>query len=646
MRSEFEVAFNEIAELRNLPRDIVLEALSNALISAYRRDAGIGNAQRIEANIDPTTGRARVFVEKEVVDDVMDSRTEVHLDKARFFEPEAQVGDIVMVMVEGSMKKYGRIAAQTAKQVILQKIREAERSQLFEEFSVREGDLVNGTIQSLNTNLITVSLGRAEAIMPRTQQIPGEKFKPHDKLRAYIMEVKKTNRGPQIVLSRAHRDMLRRLLEYEVPEIYNGQVEIKSIAREAGYRSKVAVAALQDGIDPVGACVGMRGGRIQNIVKELHDEKIDVIEWNPNQEQFIAKALSPARVTGVYLEDDPDSGRTAVVIVPDDQLSLAIGKEGQNARLAAKLTGWRIDIKSVTEAVQEALENLETPPLNTLSKQQEDMFAEAVRILEKKSLNRAVQPEEFALLGKLADMVQRKWMQTREVARKERRAQIEAVKRTLPPGAFQTPIDALDLPDPMKEALRAFNTVGDIMLVALLDERRIKAKLAEFDDDALAQVQDALARVVINEYVEPEVTEAEAAVEAEPVVEVALDDQPIAAAPPVPVRAADEGDEPDAMPDAFPDLPEAVAPAKPKPQHQPQARPQRTFEPVPAAPAVDTEDEDDDVDSVLKKGTKAGKNKKGKKGRQVVFDEERGETVIKRQRKSGRGDWQDWDDEL
>jgi transcription termination/antitermination protein NusA len=647
MRSEFEVAFNEIAELRNLPRDIVLEALSNALMSAYRRDAGIGNAQRIEANIDPTTGRARVFVEKEVVDDVLDPRTEVDLDKARFYEPECQVGDIVMVMVEGSMKKYGRIAAQTAKQVILQKIREAERTQLFEEFSVREGDLVNGTVQSLNTNLITVSLGRAEAIMPRTQQIPGEKFKPHDKLRAYIMEVKRSTRGPQIILSRAHRDMLRRLLEYEVPEIYNGQVEIKSIAREAGYRSKVAVAALQEGIDPVGACVGMRGGRIQNIVKELHDEKIDVIEWNPNQEQFIAKALSPARVTGVYLEDDPDSGRTAVVIVPDDQLSLAIGKEGQNARLAAKLTGWRIDIKSVAEAVQEALDNRDSAPLSTLSKQQTDLFAEAERILEKKALNRAIQPEEFTMLGKLADMVQRKWMQSREVVRKERRAQIEGVKKTLPPGAFQTPIDKLDLPDAMKEALRIFNTVGDIMLVALLDERRIKAKLGDFDDTALTQVQDALARVVINEYVEPQAGEevVEEAIAAEAIL---VDDQPIPVAPPVAVLAEAEGDDM-ALPDAFPDLPEAAAPAAPRAKPQPGARPQRTYDPAPAVAAPTAAApvfEDEDVDSVLNKGTKAGKNKKGKKNRQVVFDEDRGESYVKRQRKSGRADWQDWDDEL
>jgi len=301
MKTEFELAFNEIAELRSLPRDIVLEALQNALISAYRRDTGASAAQRVEVNIDANTGRARIFVEKEVVDDVMHPNTEVDLEKARYYDPEANLGDMVMVQVEGTTRSFGRIAAQTAfgriaaqtaKQVILQKIREAERKAVFEEYVDREGDLVTGTVQSVNAAMLTISLGRAEAIMPRAQQIPGERYKPHDKLRAYLLEVKQGNRGPQIVISRAHRNMLRRLLEYEVPEIFNGQVEIKNIAREAGYRSKVAVAALQEGIDPVGACVGMRGIRIQNIVKELHDEKIDVIEWNPNQEMFIAKALS------------------------------------------------------------------------------------------------------------------------------------------------------------------------------------------------------------------------------------------------------------------------------------------------------------------------------------------------------------------
>src|SRR5690606_6055537 len=386
----------------------------------------------------------RIFIEKEVVESVENDLTEVDLEKARFYSPEAQLGDTVMVQVQGTTKKFGRIAAQTAKQVILQKIREAERNSLYEEFVEREGDLITGNVQSVNAHMITVSLGRAEAILPRAQQIPGERYKPHDKVRAYVLEVKRSNRGPQIIVSRSHRNMLRRLLEYEVPEIFNGQVEIKNIAREAGYRSKVAVAALQDGIDPVGACVGMRGMRIQNIVKELHDEKIDVIEWVPDQQVFIAKALSPARVSGVYLDDDPDAGRTAVVVVPDDQLSLAIGREGQNARLAAKLTGWRIDIKSVSEAVQEALSRLDSPPLSQLATTHPDLLAEVERIMEKKAANRTVMPEEYATLSQFADRAERLLLEQREQKRFARMAEINAVKSTLPPGAFELPVEVLD----------------------------------------------------------------------------------------------------------------------------------------------------------------------------------------------------------
>ena len=320
MSNELQSAFKEITDIRALPSDIVLEALQSALVSAYRKDTGASSAQAIEAEIDPDTGRAKVFVEKEVVDDVMTDATEVTLERARFYNPEAQIHDVVMVQVEHTTKSFGRIAAQTAKQVILQKIREAERNSLYDEFINREGDLITGTVQSTNARKVTLSLGRAEADLPRPHQIPGERYRTHEKIRVFVVEVTKSNRGPQILVSRAHRSMLRRLLEYEVPEIYNGQVEIKNIAREAGHRSKVAVAALQDGIDPVGACVGMRGIRIQNIVKELHNEKIDVIEWNNDAVAFISKALSPARVTGVYLDDDPIDGKTAVVLVPDDQL--------------------------------------------------------------------------------------------------------------------------------------------------------------------------------------------------------------------------------------------------------------------------------------------------------------------------------------
>ncbi len=600
MKSEFEVAFNEIMESRALPQETVLEALSTALVSAYRRDAGIGSSQRVEANIDPSSGRPRLFVEKEVVEEVQDGRTEVELEKARYFNPEANYGDMVMVQAEGTTKKFGRIAAQTAKQVILQKIREAERNSLYDEFIEREGDLVHGTVQSVNASMVTLGLGRAEAILPRAQQIPGEKYKPHEKLRAYVLEVKKTNRGPQIVVSRSHRSMLRRLLEYEVPEIYNGQVEIKNIAREAGYRSKVAVAALQEGVDPVGACVGMRGIRIQNIVKELHEEKIDVIEWNPNQEVFIAKALSPARVSGVYLEDDPDIGRTAVVIVPDDQLSLAIGREGQNARLAAKLTGWRIDIKSVTEGVQEALEGLNNPPLRDLKVQQADMIADVRRIMDKRALNRAVMPEEFNLLAKFADTVQRRLISARDAARQARLKEIEAVRMTLPQGAFQLPVTALDLPDNILEALQAFENVGEIMLRFLIDENRVRRALNDFPAEAFRRLQEALDKLVIPEVELPPVVEVPELVE----VPIPADETPEAAL----VRQAEEARR--------------------------------------GKPAVEEfVDEDEEDVELLAKDGKKGKGKK-KKSRQLVFDEKSGGMVVKRQRKTGRGggDWNNWEE--
>ncbi len=606
MKSEFEVAFNEIMESRALPQETVLEALSTALVSAYRRDAGIGSSQRVEAHIDPVSGRPRIFVEKEVVDEVQDNRTEVDLEKARYFNPEANYGDMVMVQAEGTTKKFGRIAAQTAKQVILQKIREAERNSLYDEFIEREGDLVHGTVQSVNASMVTIGLGRAEAILPRAQQIPGERYKPHEKLRAYVLEVKKTNRGPQIVVSRSHRSMLRRLLEYEVPEIYNGQVEIKNIAREAGYRSKVAVAALQEGIDPVGACVGMRGIRIQNIVKELHEEKIDVIEWNPNQEIFIAKALSPARVSGVYLEDDPDAGRTAIVLVPDDQLSLAIGREGQNARLAAKLTGWRIDIKSVTEAVQEALDNLGSPALREVNAQQADMIADVRRVIEKRAANRAVMPEEYNLLAKFADLVQRRVIAARDAVRQQRLKEIEAVRMTLPQGAFQLPVTALDLPDNVLESLQPFETVGEIMLRFLIDENRVRRALSDMPPEAFRRLQEALDKLVIPEIEPPaEVEEVEAAA-AEPEV--------------VPVIPIDETPE-----EALIRLAAEEARRKEHPREE-------FFE-----------EEEDNVD-VLAKDGKKGKGKKNK-GRQLIFDEDRGGIVVKRQRKGGRGrTWGDWEE--
>ncbi|NDJ61831.1 MAG: transcription termination/antitermination protein NusA [Chloroflexi bacterium] len=676
MKSEFEVAFNEIAELRALPRETVLEALSTALVSAYRRDAGVGSSQRVEANFDLNTGRARIFVEKEVVDQVQDKRTEVELEKARYYEPEANLGDMVMVQAEGTTKKFGRIAAQTAKQVILQKIREAERNSLYEEFVGREGEIVNGLVQSINANMVTVSLGRAEAILPRAQQIPGERYKPHDKIRIYIMEVKRSSRGPQIIASRSHRNMLRRLLEFEVPEIFNGQVEIKNIAREAGYRSKVAVAALQEGIDPVGACVGMRGIRIQNIVKELHEEKIDVIEWNPNQEVFIAKALSPARVSGVYLEDDFDNGRTAVVIVPDEQLSLAIGREGQNARLAAKLTGWRIDIKSVTEAVQEALEGLSKPPLKALEVDYTDLLDDVRRIIDKRAANKAVMPEEFTTLAQFADTAQRLIMAAREAAREARLAEINAVKSTLPPAVFQLSVETLDLPESIMDALRPLENVGEVMWRFLLDENRLQQMLRDCPADALQMVQVALDAVVIpddllvaevdeQQPVEEPVEEPTQEPAQEPIeepieepIQAPVDEAPPAEAPMAEVTttelepAPEAVAEPTAVVEPEPvvveevDAPE-VAPVTPsrQPAQRPQQAPaEQTEADVDFEAAVDdyySESESDSDEQSKRKRAEASKKKK--KGRQLVYDEEVGGVVVKRRRKGNREREDDWD---
>ena len=524
MSNELQIAFNEIAQMRALPSDIVLEALQSALVSAYRKDTGASAAQAIEAEIDPVTGRAKVYVEKEVVDDVFSDSTEVTLERARFFNPEAQINDIVMVQVDNTTRSFGRIAAQTAKQVILQKIREAERNSLYDEFINREGDLITGTVQSVNSRKVTLSLGRAEADLPRAQQIPGERYRTHEKIRVYVVEVVRSNRGPQILVSRAHRNMLRRLLEYEVPEIYNGQVEIKNIAREAGHRSKVAVVALQDGIDPVGACVGMRGIRIQNIVKELHNEKIDVIEWNTDAVAFISKALSPARVTGVYLDDDPIEGKTAVVLVPDDQLSLAIGREGQNARLAAKLTGWRIDIKSVAETVQNALDELESEPLRALTDSYADLIAESMRIMEKKQHDLAIMPEEYKTLGRLADVVEHVLQEKRDAAREVYLQKRAAIRETLAPKLFELPLDVLAVSQDMLDILEPFENVGEVMLTSLSNDKAVRRRLAP-----LAVVVE-VAEPVSDETDAVADTESEAEAESEAAVEVEAEAAPAAEA--------------------------------------------------------------------------------------------------------------------
>ena len=662
MSNELQIAFNEISQLRDLPEAVVLEALESALVSAYRKDSGASSAQEIDAEIDPETGRAKVFVEKEVVDDVLTDSTEVTLEAARFYNPEAEIHDVVMVQVEHTTKSFGRIAAQTAKQVILQKIREAERNALYDEFINREGDLVTGTVQSANSKQVTLSLGRAEADLIRQQQIPGERYRTHEKIRVYIMEVKKSNRGPQILVSRAHRNMLRRLLEYEVPEIYNGQVEIKNIAREAGHRSKVAVSALQDGIDPVGACVGMRGIRIQNIVKELHNEKIDVIEWNTDVVAFIAKALSPARVTGVFLDDDPLEGRTAVVIVPDDQLSLAIGREGQNARLAAKLTGWRIDIKSVTETVQGALENLDVPPLDVLTEEHSDIVAESLRIMEKKRMELTVMPEEYKTLGRMAEVVEQLLQGQRNEAREIYLREREAVKSTLSSQLFDLPLDVLAVSQEILDILEPYENVGEVMLSCLVDEEIVNRKLSVIEGEPMTEVQAALDSVMGAD-IEALLQEAISIEDDEEVVEVdeeaaagdALEAQPVASDG---EDSEDKTEEQDVLLDAFgqPIAQETMEPAvagavvaEPGAVEQaPAAVPgQDGARPDGAegAPFVTEEEDEAGFELDLSKNKKQRLEDRQKR-RQLVLDEKSGEVIAKRRRKGRRGSWDEetWED--
>jgi len=347
MKSDFVLAITQLAAEKNLPRETILSAVESALVSAYRRDSFAPN-QNISVKINPNTGRVEVWVEKTVVKKPADTRLEVSVEEARRFNSDAELDDILMV--ESTPHNAGRIAAQTAKQVILQRLHEAEHSAILEEYAEKEDEVVTGLIQRIEPGQINVDLGRTEAILPASEQVRTERYRVGQRLKVCILQVLKTTRGPRVVVSRAHPDLLRRLLELEVPEVYNGSVEIKSIAREAGFRSKVAVGARQKGIDPVGCCVGLRGIRIQNIVNELNGEKIDVIQWSPDVTAFVTNALSPAQIVGVNLNEEEN---IATVVVPDRQLSLAIGKEGQNARLAAKLTGWRIDIKSASIAEAE-----------------------------------------------------------------------------------------------------------------------------------------------------------------------------------------------------------------------------------------------------------------------------------------------------
>ncbi|HHV72947.1 MAG TPA: transcription termination/antitermination protein NusA [Clostridia bacterium] len=351
MNSEFIEALEELEKEKGISKDILLEAIEAALISAYRKN--FGSAQNVVVQIERETGQVRVFAKKTVVEKVEDERTEISLEEARKINLNFQVGDIVEQEV--TPKNFGRIAAQTAKQIVVQRIREAERSIIYEEFSGKEDDIVTGIVQRQEQKNVFIDLGKVEAILTPAEQMPNEEYKQGDRIKVYITEVRRTTKGPQILLSRTHPGLLKRLFELEVPEIHDGIVEIKSIAREAGSRSKIAVYSKNENVDPVGACVGPKGMRVQAIVNELKGEKVDIVKWDADSNEYVANALSPAKVISVTSNEEE---KVAQVVVPDYQLSLAIGKEGQNARLAAKLTGWKIDIKSESQYNAENNKNL------------------------------------------------------------------------------------------------------------------------------------------------------------------------------------------------------------------------------------------------------------------------------------------------
>ena len=353
MKSDFMMALNQLSAERGLRKDLVLDKVELALATAFRRDS-VAGARNLSVKLNPNTGDISIFPLRTVVDEIDDPETQIILAEAQQIAPDVELGSEIP---ESDEVHYdtSRISAQTARQVLIQGLREAEREKVFEEYSAFQGEIINGSVDSVERNNRAVHINlnphqaqnqRTRGVMRHEHQVTGERYRKGQNIKVLLVEVQQTARGPEVVVSRSHRDLLRRLIEAEVPEISNGTVEIRAVSRDPGVRSKIAVASRQDGVDPVGSCIGLRGNRIQSIVNELQGEKIDVIEWDPDPATLIARALSPADVTAVEIDQ---AERTAYVVVPENQMSLAIGRDGQNARLAARLTGWRLDIKNVEQ---------------------------------------------------------------------------------------------------------------------------------------------------------------------------------------------------------------------------------------------------------------------------------------------------------
>lgn len=634
MKSEFALAFNEVLEEKQLPREVIMSALENAMIAAYRKAVGASNAQSVKVEIDMDKGSVKVFAEKEVSDSIIDARTEVLLDEARMIDPDAQIGDLIMV--ESTPADFGRIAASTARQAIQQKIRDAEKSQQFEFFSRQVGEIISGVLQAVNRMQATIGLDlKAEGTMLRKDMIPGERFRMHERIRAYVYEVKDTPKGLQIMLSHTHRNFLRRLLENEVPEIYHGIVEIRSIAREPGQRAKVAVSATQMGIDPVGACVGQRGVRIQAIVNELHGEKIDIIEWKSDPAAYIEKAISPAKpVIGVYLSQTTSENKTATVVVPEDQLSLAIGKEGQNARLAAKLTGWRIDILSVPEAASRALIKMrEDPSLQEMAAEEAEIMTRITDILKKKEDGKALTSEDNTLMARFVDRVEKRGEADRKQEDAAAQAELKALRASIDPRAFEMPI--LDVP--LKEHILAIlqeagmENLGDLMLQVKRDPDKILS-LNGIGPKAMEEIQ-----TLVQTYQFPALETVP-----EPVAEEApaLEESATAAVVEGGAEAVVSEVEAEAV-----EAPAVETVETPAIVEEPAAE-EKSFEELFKLESLHREEKarelvSEDEDSADQKQDKKGKGKK-KKGYTVEYDPDKEEEIVRYKHKKD-GDWtEDW----
>ncbi|MCS7283725.1 MAG: transcription termination factor NusA [Anaerolineae bacterium] len=681
MKSELLLAINQICAERDLPRDLVLEAVRTAIAEAYRKDVNAPKTQNITAQIDLETGRARILVERRVVATVTDPVTEITLEEARKLNPRIQLGETIMV--DSTPKDFGRIAAQAARQRIIQCIREAEREVRYTHFAQQAGEIVQGVVQSVTPQQVTLHIDRTEAILPQKEMIPGERYNLHDRIRVYILEVRRTPRGPEIIVSRSHKKLLQRLLELEVPEIANGVVEIKALVREAGSRSKVAVASRQPGVDPVGACVGMRSVRIQSILRELGNEKVDIIEWSPDPVTFIARALGPAKVLSVVLDEEAEGGRMAHVVVPDDQLSLAIGKAGQNARLAAKLTGWRIDIQNATEAAQWALRRVnEDPDVLPALGPTADLLPQVEAALKRHAQEGGpYTAEELVAMRQVIEKVRQYYINRRQEKRRQkvvkvrpaarereeatRRAAVQEALARIPSQAYQVPVERLGLSERTLSHLRrhGMTNVGQLM-ERLAEGEEGLLKLDGIGAKVLSEIRSALEKLElpsappeVPEVVPEEVPEAPPQAPAPevplaegeiPLPETVPTEEPapiMVEAIPVPAEPLREG-EPSLpagveMPVPVPEEPEFPATAEESPLERAEVSPMPSAViPEFEAEPEEWEEEEEEEFVVEKKLKHQPKKRKKKPLREYIYDEELGRTIAIRRRR--RGD--EWDE--